>query len=339
MSFFELTEIVVAAAATASVLRKQVRTKRSLLPSGVILWSMACLLQVQIVYGCVDHFFGDRNFTNLIYRSMAIIAVALLDVMVIRATRSPRHFISTVVVVGSVTCLVLVIQGGIFFSNRWPGSNVYLAAYGGQLGREAYWSVMMLSVGYFAAHVLVTVGHEWRSHSVRATRWGLALIGLGSIVNLIWTAENLVSSVVRLLGRKDFLLGGGTDQLSAVLVCCTIICAGIGVALASSESLVDGAWARILLRRLTPLWSRVITAAPELSLSGRSNLVAVHQHVEDTLYRRWVELLDCERAGIYTPSIREQALMDEVAAAFTGERKVNRATGGIGTLLRIGKIA
>lgn len=79
--------IVVATVASVSVLRKKMRERRSMLPSGVLLWSAACILQIHVVYDFIDPLLGGSNVTNLLYRILVTAALGCLEVMVIRATK------------------------------------------------------------------------------------------------------------------------------------------------------------------------------------------------------------------------------------------------------------
>ncbi|MCJ1697886.1 hypothetical protein MT349_19050 [Rathayibacter caricis] len=339
MSFIDAATIAVTWVAAASTLRKKMREKRSMLPSGVVLWTIACTLQVDVVYDSVDTWLGGSNITNLIYRALVIIALGCLEVMVIRATRgrgTPWEALVAAVVVAMVA-----LQSLLWVLNSWPITDTYLSAYGGEIGREMFWNVMPICIGAFSVHVILSVGAEWRAHSIRATRWGLALIGFAAALDLLWLVENLATSAYRVVGDPGFFLGPNGDVVGAWLVGTMIACTGLGVAVASAETLVDHLWMCLLLVRATPVWSRAIKSAPELTLTGSAGLASsiFTLEVEHVLYRRWKEMLDCERAGKFIPTSAERKLLDEIARTLGGttERTPQREHAGLSGLLSVGR--
>ncbi|MDO4070336.1 hypothetical protein QKG08_14880 [Clavibacter michiganensis] len=325
--------------AWATTMRRQVRTKRSMLPTGVFLWALACTLTNQSVYEAVDPMLGGGNLVSLIYRSLCVLALGCLEVMLLRATEHERGLARKEALVAAVTAVILTVQVVVFAVNEWPITDDYLTPYGGEIGREVFFNIMPLTIAAFSLHVLASVGREWGQHAVRATRWGLAMIGVSAIVDLTWFVEGIVSSALRVFVDPS-VLGHGRDPLAQVLVVAMIATTGLGVALASAESMVDRLWMRILVMRLGPLWRSVIRSAPQLSLGGArwSMLSITGPGVENVLYRRWVEMLDCERAGVFTPSARQQALLDQVRDAFVGPalNDVDSRSAGLSGLLRAG---
>lgn len=325
--------------AWATTMRRQVRTKRSMLPTGVFLWAVACTLMTGAVYTAVDPLLGGNNVTSLIYRSLCVAALGCLDVMLLRATEPERGRAQKEAVVAAVTAVILTVQVAVFAANSWPITDDYLTQYGGEVGREVFFNIMPLAIGAFAVHVIASVGREWNQHAVRATRWGLAMIGFSAVVDLTWMLESFVSSALRVFIDPN-ILGHGRDPVAVILVVAMILTTGLGVALASAESLVDRLWMRILVLRLDPLWRSVIRSAPQLSL-GRAPyrpFSIAGPGVENVLYREWVEMLDCERAGVFTPTARQQALLDQVRDAFVGPELATTAShaGGLSGLLRAG---
>lgn len=340
MNPIDTVVIVAACAAGFSVLRRSVRTKRSMLPTGVLLWAAACILQTSSVYDRVDPLLGGANITNLVYRSLAVVALGCLTVMVLRANHGLRVNLRQETLVAAVTVIVGLVQGAVFFANAWPENDTYLARYAGQLGREAFWSILLLAVGAFSVLVLVTAGREWRSHSIRSTRWGLGLIGLAALLDLAWMVEGLAISILQLTRGSRLFRGDQPDPVASGLLLGMVVCTGLGIAVASAEGFVERTWMRLLLIRITPPWRRVVRLAPELTLppgtAGRHALGQVD--VEDVLYRRWVEMLDCERAGVYVPNRRDRLLLETIAATFTGEPPSDRQklSRGLSALLGIG---
>lgn len=331
--------IVVATVAAVSVLRKKMRERRSMLPSGVLLWAAACILQIHVVYDFIDPLLGGSNVTNLLYRILVTAALGCLEVMIIRATKgrgTPWESLVAAIVVA-----MIALQALIFAVNSWPVTDTYLSEYGGEVGRELFWSVMPLCIGVFSVHVILTVGAEWRAHSVRATRWGLALIGFAAALDLLWLVENLTTSTYRVLADSRFFLGPNGDVVGALLVGTMIACTGLGVAVASAERLVDHLWMRLLLIRATPIWHRVIKSAPELTLTGSTGLASsiFTLGVEHVLYRRWKEMLDCERAGKFTPTDAERGLLEEIGRTFSGspDETPDREHAGLSGLLTAGR--
>lgn len=339
MSFTDVMVLIVAWLATASTMRTPVRTKRSMLPSGVLLWTVACTLQIAPIYNWIDPLLGGQNVTNLIYRSLTIAALGCLEVMVIRATRGRGS--SSEAVVAGLTVALVSLQTLLFLISSWPITDTYLAPYGGQAGRELFWNVMPLCVAAFSVHVIVAVGAEWRAHSVRATRWGLLLIGLAACIDLLWTAEGIVTSLLRISVNPSLLLGQGSDPIAATLLGTMVVCTGLGVALASAESFVEHVWMRVLLVRVTPIWHRVIKSAPELSLTGTKGLAGsiFALEVEHVLLRRWVEILDCERAKVFSPTRKHRSILDSIAATLAGTTPDNRqrSAAGLSGLLSAGR--
>ena len=343
--------------AVFSVTRRPIRGKRSLLPTGVILWSAGTALQIGAIYRFLDPLVGGENVVSLLDRSLTITALACLDVMVLRATSGSKAAAQPRArAVFAVMVLAMAAQVALFASNSWSPSDASLSAWGGEWGREAYWSVMPMCVALFSVHVIVAISAEWRGHSVRATRWGLVLIGTGSVINLVWTAENLIGSIVRLGGQPSFLFSDRRDLVAQWLLLALVSVTATGVAVGGAQKSVDDLHSRYLLVRISPLWKQIVGrssfSSPEASSSGQGLLNATDRRtvrlrgangwpwqtpnadeVEAALCWKWIELLDREYVGEFAPDSRQRHLLEKIADSFEGGSRDRLQSGGVSSLL------
>lgn len=342
MTPIELVMVISSWAGAMASLRPALRTKSYLLLSGTVFWAVGCTLYVSSVYDWVDPLLGGRNVTNLIWRSSVICSVWILTVMAVRAThrasKAPRQERQ----VAALFTSALGIQAGIFFSNTWVEIDTNLNEYAGTPGRELFWDVQSLCIGGYAVFLLLLLRRAWRGHTVRSTRWGLALIGLSVVFDLLCAIEVVATGVLRMTVDSTLLVEDGLDPIIVILIGAGAIFAGLGVAVACFESAIEYVWMRWLLFRLSPLWQKVIARAPGLSLSlrpgnGFTGWIGISE-LEHVLYRRWVEVLDCERAGIFTPTHDERQLLITVSEQLVGPGSAQSrvASGGMSNVLGVG---
>lgn len=301
--------------ACGSMLRSSVRSKRSMLPQGVLLWACAYTLTRPPIYDAVDALLGGLNMTNLLYRLLMLAALGCLEVMLFRATRGIQPRLERRV--AALTTAVCVTQCLLFVPGAWPRSSTYLVTSGGTWPREMFWNLLPLAVAVFAVHVVIAVGPGWRQHRVRSTRWGIGLIAASSITDLAWTAWNLASSVTRLTGQSHFALSSGGDVVGEMILGISALLTGTGVLLASSERFADQLWLRLLLIRAWPMWWHLVRTSPQLSLSRTPALALTLAPLEPepVLYRRWVELADRERSS-RSATRRQRRLLDRIEQTF-----------------------
>lgn len=277
-----------------------------MLPTGMLLFAICCTLQTGTIYNLVDPLLGGGvNFTNLVYRVLAVASLAALEIMVLRVV-TERTRTRAEAVVWLIAAVVALLHIVLFVNSSWPGSDTYLSAYNGQVSKEIFWVLMPVTGASVSVHVLLTAGRTRLGHKERTVRWGLTLISLSAVAGVAWAGETLLAAILR-ISNADVapVFFASPDPIAGGLCLVMILLSAVGVALGAAS----GVWAARLAVRLSvislwPLWRTHIGAAPQVALGGLEGRLrpfssqAAQQHI---LFRTVVELLELERRYGFVP--------------------------------------
>nr|UXN30507.1 hypothetical protein N8D75_17905 [Curtobacterium flaccumfaciens] len=220
--------------AAAAMLFPNVRGKNSMLPTGVVFWAIGCSLQAPWLYVVVDRFLGGENLTNLLYRSAVIVALGCLEVMVIRAMSGSRIRLVEAGV-WAVTFVMIATQSALFMAADWSVSDPYLGRYTGEPLRELFAAILPICVGLFGIQVLRVAFKGLPGYGEWTTRWGVSLIGVAAVVDLLWVSESLVIGVVRATVAPHALMTGNVEPLWEIAVVSMCVVTAVGVVVAAAH--------------------------------------------------------------------------------------------------------
>ncbi len=305
--------------AAMATLSPTVRGKNSMLPAGVFFWAVGCSLQAPWLYRIVDGALGGVNVTNLLYRSGVIVALACLEVMVIRAMRGMKvPGLEALVWFGAA--VAIGVQTAAFVSADWAISDPYLGRYTGEPVREVFASVLPICVGLYGVQVSRVAWRGLQGYGEWTTRWGVSLIGVAAVLDIVCVIETLVVAAVRVGGDPRFLMIGTTDPLWELAVVSMAVVTAIGVVIAAARPLVIRPWRRILLVACIPVSNRALRDNPEYSVHS----IDARRHAafggdtddaELALWQRWSELEDGMRLRKFRPRWYESRLIQMMETA------------------------
>lgn len=299
--------------AAAAMLFPNVRGKNSMLPTGVVFWAIGCTLQAPWVYRIVDAEIGGHNVTNLLYRSAVVIALGCLEVMVIRAMRGNKiHQLEGAVWI--FTAMVIAAQTWLFFAADWSVSDPFLGQYVGEPLREVFSSILPFCVGLYGVQVLAVAFKGLPGYGEWTTRWGVGLIGIAAIVDLLWTTFCLTLSALRVFWNPQLLTSGTVDPIWEFAVVTEAGVTAIGVIVAAARPVLVPAWRRVLLVVSIPVSDRALRRNPEYSVHTRQErhtaaFVSRGEVAELVLWQRWAELEDNIRLRQFRPRWYERHLI------------------------------
>ena len=254
-------------------------------------------LQPDLVYYRVDPVLGGVHATYFLFHATAIVAVALLSNLVQEAV-SPRGLtrrrrLATTLIAGSI----IVLQAILFFGGDWHLTDDIRQPFLARWDYALYASTTWLAMGYFAVAVASACLLDRRTQRRTITRVSLGLVALGCFWVLTYAVISL-SSAAASVALQGFTFQGWPFYLYHLAILAAPICLAVGLGLTATVDAVQASrrWLRdrVLLWRISPLWTRLLANAPELSIErplSRSGLLLVRQPGAH-LYRRYVEVRD-----------------------------------------------
>lgn len=302
-----------AALCVPSALRKR---RRSLL-GFLAVFALTMTLQPQPVYDRVDAWLGGENITYFLFHALAIVAVALLDVIVQEAVGrhglSPARIRATALVAGGIVAA----QAVLFFPAPWRLTDTISQSFMSRWDYTAYASTTWLAMAVFAVSVasacLADVGRQRRT----VTRISLGFVIFGCLGVLVYALISLTSAVQSALSPQFVFQGWPRVVLTLALLLAPISLAvglGLTITVDTLAAVNRDRQNRRLLWRITPLWTRLLSDSPELSIEQQLGPIAliVVRAPGDHLYRRHVEIRDSLLLNpSQTVSTAEQALIDQ----------------------------
>ena len=281
------------------------------------MFALTMSLQPKSVYEIVDSFLGGINATYFLFHALAIVAVALLDVIVQEAvsiggvTRKRRR------VTALVAGLIITAQTVLFFTSDWRITDNISQSFVARWDYTAYASTTWIAMAIFAVSVAYACLSDIRKQPKMVTRLSLGFMTLGCLNVLIYALISLTSAVQSNL-TPGFVFQGWPRMAYVLALLIAPLSLAIGLGLTAT---VDGLTAtrktfhdRVLLWRITPLWHRLLLTAPDLSIDRkltRPGLLVVRRPGLH-LYRRYVEIRD---SLLLDPtqivSLAEQSIIDQ----------------------------
>ena len=303
--------------AAALCLPSALRKRRRSLLAFLAVFALAMSLQPQPVYDTVDAWLGDANATYFLFHALAIVAVALLDVIVQEAVG--RHGLTrtrlraTALVAGGI----IAAQALLFFPADWRAVDDISQSFMARWDYTAYASTTWIAMAIFA----VSVGWACLSDIARqrrtVTRLSLGFVMFGCLGVLVYAVISLTSAAQSTLS-PDFTFQGWTRTVLTLALLLAPISLAIGLGLTATVDAIAGFTRnqrdRRLLWRITPLWQRLIRDTPELSIEQTLGPLALAfvRAPGDHLYRRHVEIRDSlllDPAQVISPA--ELKLIDQ----------------------------
>ena len=283
--------------AAAVCVPSAIRGRRRPLLLFLAVFALTMTLMPQPVYRPVDALLGNGNVTYFIFHALTIVAIALLDVIVQEAmsprglTRARKH--ATVL----ITASIVLAQAILFFGSDWRVTDDISASFIPRWDFTAYAATTWLAMGIFAVSFATACLSDLRRQHRQVTRISLGLVILACLGVLTYAVISLTSAVLAVL-YADFLLVGWARTAYTLSLLLSPISLVIGLGLTAT---VDGLAAgrknyrdRVLLWRITPLWQRLMSDTPYLSIERQlSPLQLLTVRGPGThLYRRHVEIRD-----------------------------------------------
>jgi hypothetical protein len=283
--------------AAAVCVPSAIRGRRRPLLLFLAVFALTMTLMPQPVYRPVDALLGNGNVTYFIFHALTIVAIALLDVVVQEAV-SPRGLTrarkrATVL----ITAAIVLVQAILFFGSDWRVTDDIAASFIPRWDFTAYAATTWITMGIFAVSFATACLADLRRQRRQVTLISLSLVILACLGVLTYAVISLTSAVLAVL-YSDFLLIGWARTAYTLSLLLSPISLVIGLGLTAT---VDGLAAgqkdyrdRVLLWRITPLWQRLLSGTPYLSIERQLSplqLLAVREPGAH-LYRRHVEIRD-----------------------------------------------
>lgn len=254
-------------------------------------------LMPQPVYRPVDALLGNGNVTYFIFHALTIVAIALLDVIVQEAM-SPRGLTqarrrATVMVTGAI----IVAQALLFFGSDWRVTDDISASFIPRWDFTAYAATTWLAMGIFAVSFGAACVTDLRRQRRPVTLVSLSLVLLACVGVLTYAVISLASAVLAVL-YPDYLLVGWARTAYTLTLLLSPISLVLGLGLSAAADALTSAnknrHDRDLLRRITPLWQRLIAQSPDLSIERHLSPLGIFivRAPGAHLYRRHVEIRD-----------------------------------------------
>ena len=324
--------------AAAVCVPSAIRGRRRSLLLFLTVFALAMTLMPQPVYRPVDALLGNGNVTYFIFHALAIVAIALLDVIVQQAmspnglTRARRR--ATTV----ITAVIILAQALLFFGSDWRITDDIAASFMPRWDFTAYAATTWIAMGIFAVSFGAACVSDMRRQRRTVTMISLGLMLLACLGIFTYAIISLTSAVLAVL-FPDFLLVGWarTAYTWALLLSPSSLVIGLGLS-AVADGLVAGRKHyrdRLLLWRITPLWHRLLDDAPDLSIEqSMSPLQLLTVRAPGAhLYRRHVEIRDslllhpgqavttAELAMLALAEARTQTRPSAAAASHSGRQQ------------------
>ncbi|TFB98824.1 MULTISPECIES: MAB_1171c family putative transporter [Cryobacterium] len=298
--------------ATLFCLPSVVRGRRRLLFSFLAVFALTMSLQTDLVFDVLDAALGGVNVTYYLFHVTAVIAVALLNELV-RAASSVQPGGWRIKPISAIfPGVVILIQSVLFFGADWrlmPDIRFL-----DRWDYTAYAATTWVALAYFSVTVAAACLSDRRRQRRRLTRVSLGFVVVGCAGVIVYAVVSLLNAVMANVSHNaDFATGTGGVYYAALLIAPSCLAVGFGLTAA-----VDGVMrvqrevqVRVLLVRLAPLWERLLSESPELSLDVPETKIhlVLTRGAAARLYRRYVEVRDCLLLYPQEISQSDQALL------------------------------
>jgi len=304
----------------------------------LVVFALAISLTPQVIYEPVDALLGNANLTYFLFHALLIVAIALFDAIVQRAI-SPRGLTrarTRAAVV--ITAVIVLTQAILFFGSDWRISDAIGAAAIPRWDFAAYAGTTWIAMGIFAVSFATACLSDLRRQRRPVTQISLILMIFACLGVLTYAVISLVRAVLAVLYPDEALVGWAITIYTLALLLSPI---SLVIGLTFSAA-VDGITSstkhyrdRVLLWRITPLWQRLLTANPDLSIERTlsplemltvrapgAHLYRRHVEIRDSLMVRPDQLLSAaERAIIDLAEARTQVLLPSAHTLPGGNKR------------------
>lgn len=263
----------------------------------LIVFALSMTLQPTSTYYAVDGLLGNLNITYFLFHALAIVSIAILD-GIVQSAMSPQGFTrNRKFFSAAAAALLIAVQAALFFGSSWHTSGRINDAFRSSWDYSAYAATTWLAMAVFAVSVAAACVTDMRVQRRAITRVSLSLIIFACAGVLTYAIISLSSAIQSTLSGSFVFQGWPRAVYSAALLTAPFALAA-GLSLTAT---IDGVTAvrqrvavRVLLWRITPLWERLLTGSPELSIETPLTALQVLTTREpaDHLYRRHVEIRD-----------------------------------------------
>lgn len=230
---------------------------------------------------------GGRLVANVLAMVAAVCVHGLLAHLLHEPSRARRvmKVQVPVVLVAAVLMTVLLIGAGI------PFHPAFLAAFADHSPVAAYIVVFALYIGWATTVFALFVGRYIVQTAGLWLRAGLRTIQAGCAASAAWAVVKVAAAVWAVSGHD----AGGLDPVAGACAaaCVALVAIGATMPVWGPRCAVLASWARAAhqVRRLHPLWQRLATELPQITLPSEMYAQA---NARFALYRRVVEIRDAQ---------------------------------------------
>jgi hypothetical protein len=257
-------------------------------------------LQANLVYAVVDPLLGGLNLTYHFFHVTGILACALLD-CIIQAAVSPKGLTTLRKrVVTAAALAVIVLQTVLFFVSDWGRSDTIREGYFGTWDYLLYVSGTWVSLLLLAGSGCVACWRDLRTQKNPVLRVAVQFVCIGCVSVLLYVGITFPNALFATVDPTFNVKNMWTLVVFPVVVACGTLFIGLGLGLPvlinSAIRLRRFACDVWYLRCVTPLWERLCSHTPEVSVDinavlwGRRG--SVFRDPGACLYRRYVEVRD-----------------------------------------------
>jgi hypothetical protein len=330
---FSMIEYAVLAAlwgTTLLLVPSAIGGKRRLLFWFLLVFAVTMTLIADGPYAVVDELLGGVDATYFIFHATAIICVALFDSLIQTAvsktglTTTRKRF-----AVWGATGLILL-QAGLFFANDWDIYNIQFIG-PGDWSQLVYSFTTWIALIVLAISTILACSTDFRRQADSLLKTALVLISAGCALVSLYVVIQMGVAINRAMGGST--VSATVDFLSVAcpLLAPVLLALGLGLRLlvGAFRNLSDAVRSRRLLWKVTPLWERLISDRPELSIEAPMSRVALYFRRDHALHlhRRYVEVRDALLLHPDQPlSVREVSLIQRIEEHIDQASNATNAT-------------
>ena len=283
-------------------------------------FALTMSLQPKPVYDAVDSLLGSVSATYFLFHALAIVTVGLADVMVQQAVSASGVTRKRKMITAIVGGLIIALQAALFFASDWHTKANISQSFIAEWSYTAYAATTWVTIAIFSISVLSACLVDLRAQARIVTRLAVKILSLGCLCILIYAVNSLIGATQTTLD-PNFGMPAWRESVQKLVLLIAPISLGFGLGLtAAVDALAAGRENyrdRVLLWRITPLWRRLLSDTPNLSIERALSplqLLTVRRPVAH-LYRRYVEIRDSLLLRTEQPvTPAERAMIDRAEA-------------------------
>ncbi|KFF60525.1 hypothetical protein JF66_04040 [Cryobacterium sp. MLB-32] len=290
--------------------------RRRLLFWFLAVFALTMTLQPKPIYDGVDSLLGDINVTYFLFHALAIVAIALVDVIVQQAVSPGGITKARKLGTAIIASAIIATQAVLFFGSDWRVTDNISRAFVSRWDYTAYASTTWIAMAIFGVSVAYACVSDMRQQPRGITRISLGFVTLGCLGVLGYALISLTSAFQSVL-NPDFTFQGWSRFAYTLTFLLSPISLAVGLCLTATADGLSSVRKTyrdlVLLWRITPIWNRLLSTSPDLSIERALTplqLLVVHRPGVH-LYRRHVEIRDSLLLNpAQAVSLREQSVID-----------------------------